>query len=124
MPKAAARNFQDPEVWQKAHDLVLEICRLTESFPRHEPFGLTNQLRRAAVSVPLNIAEGFRKNGVAENVRFLNIAQGSLEEIRYYLILSQDLRYCESKIILESVDAVARMLHAYIRSMRSHHGVC
>jgi four helix bundle protein len=66
------------------------------SLPKHELFGLTSQLRRAAVSVPANFAEGFKKRGLADKVRFYNIAQGSLEECRYYLILARDLRYGDS----------------------------
>ena len=80
-------------VWQKAHELVLAIYRLTDSFPDREKFGLSHQMRRAAVSIPANIAEGFGKRSRAEKARFLNIAEGSLEECRYYLILTQDLGY-------------------------------
>jgi four helix bundle protein len=83
-----ATTFQDLRVWQKAHEVVLDIYRLTAAFPREELFGLTAQVRRAAVSVPANIAEGFVKRGKSDKVRFYNIAQGSLEEVRYYLILS------------------------------------
>ena len=78
-----ARAFEDLEVWKKAHVWVLEIYRLTETFPKHEMFGLTSQLRRAGVSIPANIAEGFKKRGRADKLRFYNIAQGSLEECRY-----------------------------------------
>lgn len=76
----AAQSFEELEVWQLAHRMVLEVYRLSENFPKHELFGLTSQLRRAAVSVPANIAEGFKKRSVADKVRFYNIAQGSLEE--------------------------------------------
>ena len=88
-----ARSFEDLIVWQKAHQLVLSVYRLTESFPAKEMYGLTSQFRRAAVSVPANIAEGFKKRGKPDKARFLNIAQGSLEECRYYLILVSDLNY-------------------------------
>jgi four helix bundle protein len=94
-----ARRFQDLIVWQKAHQFVLATYRITGTFPRCEMYGLTSQLRRAAVSVPANIAEGFKKTGKADKSRFLNIAQASLEESRYYLLLAQDLGYCDcSKI--------------------------
>ena len=83
-----AKSFQDLLVWQKSHQFVLGVYGLTKNFPRSETYGLTSQFRRAAVSIPANIAEGFRKRGKADKVRFLNIAQGSLEECRYYLILS------------------------------------
>jgi four helix bundle protein len=79
-----ARKFQDLVVWQKAHRFVLAVYQLTSAFPKSEVYGLVSQLRRAAVSIPANIAEGFKKTGKADKTRFLNIAQGSLEESRYY----------------------------------------
>jgi four helix bundle protein len=79
-----AKTFEDLVVWQKAHQFVLAVYRVSRSFPRSETYGLTSQFRRAAVSVAANIAEGFRKRGKADKIRFLNIAQGSLEESRYY----------------------------------------
>lgn len=82
-----ARSFEDVEIWKKSHSFVLKVYRLTENFPKHELFGLTSQLRRAAVSIPANFAEGFKKIGKPDKLRFYNIAQGSLEECRYYLIL-------------------------------------
>jgi four helix bundle protein len=91
--RASAKTFRDLRVWQKAHEFVLGVYRFSEGFPRVETYGLTAQLRRAAVSVPANIAEGFRRRGKPDKVRFLNIAQASLEECRYYLILAKDLNY-------------------------------
>ncbi|HEY0430278.1 MAG TPA: four helix bundle protein, partial [Pyrinomonadaceae bacterium] len=91
-----ARNFQDLIVWQKAHHFVLGVYGVSKSFPREEIYGLTSQFRRAAISIPANIAEGFKKRGRADKVRFMNIAQGSLEECRYYLILASDLRYADT----------------------------
>jgi four helix bundle protein len=108
-----ATTFQDLEVWQKAHTWVLEVYRLTHCFPREELFGLTSQLRRAATSVPANIAEGFVKRGKADKLRFYNIAQGSLEECRYYLILARDLRYAATADLMTLIDEVSRMLQAY-----------
>ncbi len=72
-----AKSFEDVEIWKKAHTFVLKIYRLTENFPKHELFGLTSQLRRAAISIPANFAEGFKKIGKADKLRFYNIAQGS-----------------------------------------------
>lgn len=112
--RGPARCFEDLVVWQKAHQLVLRAYALTEGFPRHELFGLTSQLRRAAISVPANIAEGFRKQGYSDKVRFLNIAQGSLEECRYYLILSRDLNYSRPDGLLSELEEVSRLLDAYI----------
>ena len=111
-----SRTFQDLTVWQRAHALVLEVYRLTEAFPRHELFGLTSQLRRAAVSVPANIAEGFKKRGKSDKARFYNIAQGSLEECRYYLILARDLKYALTDNLLVKLDEVSRLLDAYSRA--------
>jgi four helix bundle protein len=90
-----ARSFEDVEIWKKSHAWVLKIYKFSENFPKHELFGLTAQLRRAAVSVPANFAEGFKKLGKADKLRFYNIAQGSLEECRYYFILARDLNYGE-----------------------------
>jgi four helix bundle protein len=112
-----ARNFQDLVVWQKAHELVLDVYRLTRSFPKEETYGLTSQLRRSAVSIAANIAEGFKKKGRNDKLRFLNIAQGSLEETRYYLILSRDLHYGETAPTLEKLVEVSRMLEGYMSSI-------
>ncbi|HPD32577.1 MAG TPA: four helix bundle protein [Phycisphaerae bacterium] len=114
-----ARTFQDLVVWQKAHRFVLEVYRLTERFPKHELYGLTSQLRRAAVSIPANIAEGFKKKGLADKARFMNTAQGSLEESRYYLILATDLGYGDTESLYGALDEVGRMLDAYARSILS-----
>src|SRR5439155_6022038 len=89
--RPAARSFRDLMVWQKAHELVLAIYRLTDSFPDREKFGLSHQMRRAAVSIPANIAEGLGMRSIAVKDRFLNIAEGSLEECRYNLILTLDV---------------------------------
>lgn len=114
----AARNFQDLIVWQKAHDLVLEIYRLSSVFPKEEMYGLTSQLRRAAVSVPANIADGFKKRGKSDKVRFLNIAQGSLEETRYYLVLTKDLNYGTVTVHQEKLVEVSKLLDAYITAIQ------
>jgi four helix bundle protein len=112
-----AKTFQDVEVWKKAHAWVLNVYRFTEKFPKHELFGLTSQLRRAAVSIPANFAEGFKKKGHADKARFYNIAQGSLEECSYYMILARDLGYGDTTVLLESLEAMSKMLEAYSRSM-------
>ena len=114
-----ARRFQDLLVWQKAHRLVLDLYRLTQAFPKEELYGLTSQLRRAAVSVPANTAEGFRRKGLADKARFMNTAQASLEESRYYLILAADLGYGKTDILQDSLDEIGRMLDAYARSILS-----
>lgn len=93
MNREPARSFKDLVVWQKAHQFVPSVYKSSYDFPKEELYGLTSQLRRAAVSIAANIAEGFKKRSVADKLRFFNIAQGSLEECRYYLILVQDLQY-------------------------------
>jgi four helix bundle protein len=98
-----AKSFEDLLVWQKAHAYVLEIYRITKAFPKSEVFGLTSQMRRAAISIPANIAEGFKKRTPREKVRVLNIAQGSLEESRYYLILAKDLSYADTGVSCQSL---------------------
>ena len=113
-----ARSFRELEVFKKAHLWVLETYRTCRRFPRDEMFGLTSQLKRAAVSVPANIAEGFVKRGKADKLRFYNIAPGSLEECRYYFILAHDLGFADTNRLLSALDEVSRMLEAYIRAIR------
>lgn len=113
-----AEKFEDLEVWQKAHKLVLEVYNLTRDFPTEEKFGLVSQMRRAAVSIPANIAEGFKKRTVKDKSNFYNIAQGSLEELRYYLILSKDLEYFQdNQKLINHVEEIGRMLYGLIRSI-------
>ena len=106
-------------MWQKAHELTLAIYTLTASFPKHELFGLTCQVRRAAVSIPANIAEGFKRRGKADKARFYNIAQGSLEECRYYLMLAHDLGYAETSELMIVLEEVSRFLETYLQRLQS-----
>ena len=112
-PRPAARSFRDLLVWRKAHEFVLAIYAFTAGFPRQETYGLALQMRRAAVSVPANIAEGFRRRGKPEKARYMNIAEGSLEESRYYLILAQDLGYGDTATLASAAEEVSRLLSAY-----------
>jgi four helix bundle protein len=89
-------KFTELIFWQKAHQFVLDVYKATKSFPKEELFGLTSQLRRAAGSIPANIAEGYKKKSKADKLRFLNISEASLEETKYHLILSNDLGYFAS----------------------------
>ncbi|MEG4487600.1 four helix bundle protein [Microcoleus sp. D2_18a_B4] len=114
-----AKNFQDLIVWQKSHKFVLGVYKFTSKFPTSELYGLTSQFRRAAVSIAANIAEGFKKQGLADKMRFLNIAQGSLEECRYYLILSEDLNYGNSQSLILDIEEVSRLLDSYYSKIRS-----
>lgn len=111
--RQAARTFRDLLVWQKAHQFVLAVYQFTATFPKTETYGLGHQMRRAAVSVPANIAEGFRKRSKADKVRILNIAEGSIEESRYYLILAHDLGYGETAESMALLEEVSRLLYAY-----------
>ncbi|MCP9494252.1 MAG: four helix bundle protein [Pyrinomonadaceae bacterium MAG19_C2-C3] len=117
MNRIPARSFRDLIVWQKAHGFVVDVYKMTEAFPKHELFGLTSQLRRAAVSIPANIAEGFVKRGANDKARFMNIAQGSLEECRYYLILSQDLNYSNTQTLMPRLEEISKLLNAYTSSI-------
>ena len=117
MNRAAAKCFEDLIVWQKAHQFVLSVYRMSEGFPKNDIYGLTSQLRRAAVSIPANIAEGFKKRTKADKARFMNIAQGSIEECRYYLILIKDLKYGDSSAMLLQLEEVSKILDAYASSL-------
>ena len=113
MERPPARTFRDLIVWQRAHGFVLAAYRLSKTFPRDEMYGLTSQFRRAAVSIAANIVEGFTKKGGRDKARFLNIAQGSLEECRYYLILIEDLGYDDTGELNKQLEEVSRLLTTY-----------
>jgi len=112
-----ATRFEDLVVWQKAHRFVLATYRLSRTFPRSETYGLSSQFRRAAVSIAANIAEGFRKRGKADKLRFFNIAQGSIEESRYYLILAKDLKYGDVSELNQVLEEVSKLLEAYSQAI-------
>jgi four helix bundle protein len=113
-----AQSFRDLRVWQRAHALALSVYGFSREFPKTEIYGLSVQIRRAAVSVPANIAEGFRRRGKLEKVRFMNIAEGSLDEVRYYLILAKDLEYGDGQAVMELVEEVSRLLTRYCAAIR------
>ena len=113
------KTFKDLLVWQKAHQLVLRIYKESNSFPVDERFGLTSQIRRASVSVPANIAEGFRKRSKKEKIYFYSISQTSLEEVRYYIILANDLGYWNQPELESLLDEVGRMIDGLIKSLEN-----
>ena len=117
MERSRAKTFRDLVVWRKAHEFVLTVYRFTAAFPRNETYGLAAQMRRAAVSIPANIAEGFGKRGKPDKARFMNIAEGSLEESRYYLILAEDLGYGPTGHLTNSLEEVSRLLGTYARAI-------
>ena len=115
----ATQKFQELFVWQKAHLFVLGVYKYAKSFPKEEVYALSSQFKRAAVSIAANIAEGYKKKGKADKARFMNIAQGSLEECQYYLILSQDLGYGENEALRSLLNEVGKMLESYMQKILS-----
>lgn len=116
------QDFRNLKVWQKAHALTLAVYKATQRFPRDELFALTQQLRRAAVSVPSNIAEGCGRSSNADFARFLWMANGSAKEVDYQLLLAKDLGYLDESTSAELVillDEVKRMLASLIRSVET-----
>src|SRR5271165_4021391 len=116
------QHYSKLAVWQRCHKLVLEIYRCTQAFPQSERFGLISQLRRAALSVPTNIAEGSKRAAPRDYAHFLNISEGSLSETEYLLLVSRDLGYIPSEIArchLAEVSELLKMLHALRKTIQS-----
>jgi four helix bundle protein len=116
LKQAPAKRFEELIVWQKSHQLTLLVYKITAAYPKHELYGLVSQMRRAAVSVPANIAEGFKRRTTPDKARCLNIAQASLEEVRYYFLLSRDLEYVKGTES-ERIAEVGRLLWAYVKTL-------
>jgi four helix bundle protein len=117
----AIQSFRDLVVWQKSMDLVTEIYRLSRGFPKEEIFGLTSQIRRAAVSIPSNIAEGRGKSSKGEFQQFLHHSRGSLAEVETQIIIAQNLGYLsveETVKVIEMISEVGRLLHGLITSIK------
>ncbi|TSC74374.1 MAG: S23 ribosomal protein [Parcubacteria group bacterium Gr01-1014_44] len=113
------KSFKELKVWQKAHQLAIKIYQITKDFPSEEKFGLTSQIRRAAVSVASNIVEGFRRYSNKASKNFYDISDGSLEELKYQLLLSVELGYIEQNIYNESLnlaEEISKMLHAWSKT--------
>ena len=112
-------HFQQLDAWKEAHKLVLMVYQVTKTFPKEELFGLTSQMRRATVSIAANIVEGFKRRGIPEKIRFYNVSEGSLEELKYFLILSKDLKYIPSneELITQS-EKVGRLLNGLLVSTK------
>lgn len=109
------QHFRNLKIWQRSHKLVLDLYRDTTGFPKDERFGLISQLRRSATSVPTNIAEGAKRSGPRDFARFLNIAEGSLSETEYLVVLSSDLGYlptARAEKLFGEISEVARMLNS------------
>ena len=119
-------SFKDIIAWQKAYEFVLLTYRVTKKFPDFEKYGLSSQFQRAAVSIVANIAEGYKKLSKADKLRFLNIAQGSLEECRCYILLSKDLEYISEEEFNElsySVEGASCYLNTYCKAITEDHGI-
>lgn len=119
---ALAKSFTDLKMWQESHKFALEIYKYTAEFPKSETFGLTNQLRRACVSVTSNITEGFERKSKKEFKQFLVIARGSLGEIQSQLLLARDLNYInlnQFKKLAEQSVIIHKQINAFIRSLQT-----
>ncbi len=115
------QNYKELKVWERAHHFTLNVYESTRSFPNEEIYGLTNQLRRAAFSIPANIAEGCGKNTKNDFANFLNIALGSANESEYFIILSRDLKYLNQErfdILYNYINEVKAMLIGLINKVR------
>lgn len=112
----AVMTFNDLAVWKKAHELVLEVYKITDKYPKHEIFGLSSQSRRCAVSVASNIVEGFKRKNKLDSLHFYNIAEGSLEELKYQLLLAKDLKYIKQeqyKELITLAEETGRLLFGW-----------
>ncbi len=113
-------SFENIIAWQKAHAFTLLVYKTTRHFPDFERFGLSSQFQRAAVSIAANIAEGYKKIGKADKLRFFNISQGSLEECRNYILLARDLEYLsvdELELLQASIEEVSKFLNSYCKAI-------
>lgn len=116
------KDFRSLKVWEKAHELTLKIYQITDSFPKQEIYGVTSQIRRAAVSIPTNIAEGCGKDTDPELKRYCLIAMGSSSELEYLLLLTHDLKYLTSEIyqpLQEQLIEIRKMLNAFIQKLKT-----
>lgn len=119
-------SFEDILAWQKAHAFTILVYKLTRSFPEDERYGLTSQFRRAAISIEANIAEGYKKLGKADKLRFLNISQGSLEECRTYILLSRDLEYINNEqfcVLRDTIENTSKFLNSYCTGIINNNGI-
>ena len=118
------KNYKELKVWQKSYQLCLEVYRVTKGFPKEELYGLTSQMRRAAMSIPCNIAEGYGRKTTPEYIRFLYIAYGSTCELETQTLLAGDLGYIKNDRIFElqsDIGEVERMLKVLIKSLENKH---
>ena len=122
----ASISFKDILAWQKAHEFVIKVYKTTKTFPEWERYGLCSQFQRAAVSIPANIAEGYKRLGTADKLHFMNIAQGSLEEYRYYVLLTKDIGYINQHthdVLNADIEEVSKLLNGYCKGITHRHYV-
>lgn len=120
------KNFKNLEVWKVAHELVIQVYNSNIKFPSNEKYGIESQLKRAVVSVPANIAEGYKRQHDKELINFLSISQGSLSEVEYYLILIKELGYIDKDTYAQmmlKVEKVDRMLESFIYKIKKNTGL-
>lgn len=117
------KSFRDLVAWQESYKLTLEIYKLTKSFPKDEEYGLTSQMRRCAVSVPSNLAEGFHRQNYREKLQFYHIASGSIAELHTQLLVSSSVGYCDEdnfdKVLLQ-LEAAHKLINGLIKKTKSH----
>lgn len=116
------KDYRKIRAWEKSHELVLEVYAITERFPSKEQYGLVSQLRRAAVSIPTNIAEGYGRTTDIEIARFMDISLGSVNEVEYLLYLSADLNYIKKEMagtLFERIIEIRKMLTAFVKTLRN-----
>ena len=121
--RVVLKDFRKLKVWEKSHQLALSVYQATSSFPDQEQYGLTSQLRRAAVSIPANIAEGYGRGGDAEFARFLQIASGSAAELQYHILLANELGFLEMddfECLTHEVIEVRKMLNALFQKLKAN----
>ena len=122
----ASISFKDILAWQKAHEFVIKVYKTTKTFPEWERYGLCSQFQRAVVSIPANIAEGYKRLGTADKLHFMNIAQGSLEECRYYILLTKDIGYINQHthdMLNADIEEVSKLLNGYCKGITHRHYV-
>jgi four helix bundle protein len=116
------KDYRELQIWQRSHQLTLDLYRATKQFPKEELFGLTSQMRRACSSIPANIAEGCGRDGDAELKRFLNIALGSACELDYHILLATELGYIEGptgQLLAAETLELRRMLGAFVQKLKA-----
>ena len=119
---AFMQDFTQLKVWQKAHNFTVNLYKMTANFPSEEKFGLTSQIRRAAVSIESNLAEGCGRNGDKEFSRFIDLAQGSAYEVRCQLFIARDLSFLsvnDFNLLITKIDEISRMMIAFQKKLKA-----